>query len=203
MLAGIGGLVLLTLAGVRIVRMVEDSTEPTTASSVVGTSTSVTTTSSAGAPVTSTPGTFVTVSDDSESISIAVPVGWRDVSGSGWEVDGRDVGPAIVAAPDIDNWIATWGTPGVFVGVSITDFFPELGDFSSVCTVGKAAKRAVGLLSGTVQSWSRCGEEASDFYVFVGSPIDSPYVLLVQLVSVDGTGLDALDQIMATFSHDL
>ncbi len=197
-LAGVAGVVLVTLAVVRFVGLLGDSTEQAAASSVAVASTSGSTVSTSGTVASES---LVTVTDDSGSVSVAIPADWNDVSGSGWVVDGRELGPGVMAASDIDGWYSTWGTPGAFVGVSTTDFSPELGDFSGICTVGKTDERSAGVLAGTVQSWSRCGDEGGDFYVFVGGPADASYAVLVQLVSVDGTGLEVLQELIATFSY--
>ena len=140
-------------------------------------------------------------SDDSGTLSIEVPGQWIDVSGSEWVVDGREVGPSVTAAPDVDAWYSSWDTPGVFVGVSTTDFSPQIGDFSGICTTGKVDERSIGTLSGTVQTWSQCGGESNDFYVFIGGPADASYTVLVQLVSLDGTGLETLERVLETFSY--
>jgi len=201
-LAGIAGLVLLTIAVVRFVGLVGDAVEGTTTSSVAISSTNVAATSVAEPSAVAIDTPSVTVTDDSDTISITVPAAWSEVSGSGWVVDGREQGPAIVAAPNVDDWYSTWGTPGVFVGVSTTDFAPEMGDFSDVCAMGKTDDRSAGILFGTVQSWTDCGTEGSNFYVFVGGPSDASYAVLVQLVSIDGTGLGSLEKVLTTFSYE-
>lgn len=200
-LAGVAGVVLLVMAVVRFVGTLGGSTEQTAQSLPTTEEAGVAPTSTTRPSATIDPNSWVAVADDSGSISVEVPAEWGDVSGSGWVIDGQQLGPAIVAASDVDAWYSSWGTPGAFVGVSTTGIAPDIGDFSEICTVGKTDERSAGVLSGTVQSWSRCGDEGSDFYVFVGSPTDASYSVLVQLVSIDGMGLDTLEQLMATFSY--
>jgi len=201
-LAGVAGVLLLTMAVVRLAGMLGDQTDqsPTLpAATSAATSTTMASTTMASAVVD--PKQFVAVTDDSGSILVSVPTEWGDVSGSGWVVDGEQLGPAVTAAPNIDAWYSTWTTPGAFVGVSTTGSLPEIGDFSGICTEGKTDERSAGVLSGAVHAWSRCGDEGSDFYVFVGGPTDASYTVLVQLVSTDASGLGTLEQLLATFSY--
>jgi len=200
-LAGLVGVLLLAMAGFRVVDILGQRTEPAPSPDSTSGAAAAVTTSTAAASAIIPPQSFVAVNDDSGSILVEVPAEWGDISGSGWVVDGEHVGPAVTAAPNLDAWYSSWATPGVFVGVSATGFEPEVGNFSAVCTVGKAGQLSAGLLSGTVQAWSRCGDAGSDFYVFVGGPADASYFVLIQLVSTDGTGVRTLEQLMAAFSY--
>ena len=195
-IAGLTGVVLLAVAGVGVIGALGDTTEDSRATSTTGPAATTTTLAA-----TFDPGRFNAASDDSGTLSIEVPREWVDVSGSEWVVDGREVGSSVTAAPDVDAWYSSWDTPGVFVGVSTTDFSPQIGDFSGICTTGKVDERSIGTLSGTVQTWSQCGGESNDFYVFIGGPADASYTVLVQLVSLDGTGLETLERVLETFSY--
>jgi serine protease Do len=206
LLAALVGLVLISIAAVRL------ASGDSTGTAASPTSISVASTTTAAEPAVSTsnptlaadfaPGAVVLVTDDSGSISAILPAEWADVSGVEWVVDNNRVGPSITAAPDIDAWYASWGTPGVFVGVSTSSLAPEPGDFSGICSLGELEERSAGVLAGTVQAWSDCGAEGGDFYVFVGGPPDSSWSVLVQLVDVDGSGRATLDQILTTFSYE-
>ena len=195
-IAGLTGAVLLAVAGVGVIGALGDTTEDSRATSTTGPAATRTTPAA-----TFDPGRFNAASNDSGTLSIEVPGEWVDVFGSEWVVDGREVGPSVTAAPDVDAWYSSWDTPGVFVGVSTTDFSPQIGDFSGICTTGKVDERSIGTLSGTVQTWSQCGGESNDFYVFIGGPADASYTVLVQLVSLDGTGFETLERVLETFSY--
>lgn len=195
-IAGLTGAVLLAVAGVGVIGALGDTTEDSRATSTTGPAATRTTPAA-----TFDPGRFNAASNDSGTLSIEVPGEWVDVFGSEWVVDGREVGPSVTAAPDVDAWYSSWDTPGVFVGVSTTDFSPQIGDFSGICTTGKVDERSIGTLSGTVQTWSQCGGESNDFYVFIGGPADASYTVLVQLVSLDETGLETLERVLETFSY--
>jgi serine protease Do len=206
LLAGLAGLALVSIGAVLLARgdSTDSSASPTT------TAVAPVTTAGQGSGSTSSttlaadfsPGAVALVTDDSGIVSVVVPAEWTDVSGVGWVVDDDRVGPSITAAPDIDAWYSSWGTPGVFVGVSTSGFAPEAGDFSGICTPGELEPRSSGVLTGTMQAWSDCGAEGGDFYVFIAGPLDGSYVVLVQLVDIDGTGPATVDQVLTTFSYD-
>ncbi len=206
LLAAVVGLVLILIAAMQL------ASGDSVGTAASPTSISVASTTTPAEPAVSTPsttlsadftpGAVVLVTDDSGSISAILPAEWADVSGVEWVVDNNRIGPSITAAPDIDAWYASWGTPGVFVGVSTSSLAPEPGDFSGICSLGEFEERSAGVLAGTVQAWSDCGAEGGDFYVFVGGPPDSSWSVLVQLVDVDGSGRATLDQILTTFSYE-
>jgi len=154
LLAALVGLALISIAAVQLASgdSIGTAASPTSIS-VVPTTTAVepaVSTSSATLEADSTPGAVVFVTDDSGSISAILPADWADVSGVEWVVDNNRVGPSITAAPDIDAWYASWGTPGVFVGVSTSSLAPESGDFSGICSLGELEERSAGVLAGTV-----------------------------------------------------
>ena len=201
-IAGLTGLVVLGIAAIRIVDIIRSS-ESTTPAPIAATTTS-TTAVVIGTDSTAEPDfdpSFVFVTDDAGAISVAVPRDWGDVSATEWIVNDVAVGTAVTAAPDIDAWYSTWGTPGAFVGVATSGFAPELGEFSGICTAADIEEWSGSGLLGTLQSWSDCGAERSDFYVFVGDTPDAEYTVLVQLVSIDGSGRETFDKVLATFSY--
>jgi hypothetical protein len=203
-LAALTGVALLSVAALRLGDTIGDpaSTAATSVAAVTTTGQTTASTSNPAPAATAAPGAVVTVTDDSGTIAVSVPVEWTDTSGEEWVVDDSRIGPSITAAPDIDAWYSTWGTPGAFVGVSTSGFDPEGGDFSGICSPDDRSERSFGVLAGTVQAWSDCGAEGGDFFVFVGGPLDASFAVLVQLVNIDGNGLAVMDQVLTTFSYE-
>jgi serine protease Do len=197
-IAAIAGVAALVFAGIRVAELIDESDATSTTAPALATTTTLASPTTAA---TFDPGEMVTITDDSGVASIAVPRDWGDTSGRAWTVDGNEVGLALSAAPDLDAWYSGWGTPGVFVGVATSGYSPSLDDFSGVCTAGKGGERSGGMLTGEVAAWTRCGDEGSDFYVFVGDSEDGAVAVLVQLVSIDGDGLSYLDEILTTFRY--
>ena len=64
---------------------------------------------------------YIEVADDTGTLSMQVPTVWNDVDGRSWEFEGELVGPAVSAAPNLDRFLGTWTTPGVFFGALRSD----------------------------------------------------------------------------------
>jgi len=149
---------------------------------------------------------YMQVIDDSGAITVNVPVEWADGRGDFWDFDGsgQNFGPALTATPNIDLWIDTWGTAGVFIGAS--DQLPvsraQLLDdstFSDSCTNGGRFDYDDGLYFGEFDFWENCGAEGSDFIVVAAEPAGGEFTVLVEIIIVDERDFDAADEVIATF----
>jgi serine protease Do len=150
---------------------------------------------------------YTTVTDDSGSIEVSVPVEWSDVVGPPWNQGGADLGPSLTAAPDVDAWQSTWGTPGVFIGASATlGQTPSqmLDDLSfTECDYVDRSDYDDGLYVGLFDYYENCGAEGSTFIVVAAQPPDGSFDILVEIVAVDDRDLTAADQVSATFVVNL
>ncbi len=161
------------------------------------------------APEGEGPPTYVTITDDSGSISMRVPLGWDDVDGSAWRTDlagnGYEViGPKLIAAPDIDAWRDSWGTPGVFVAASpMLDLtVEELLDakaFPTSCTLDGRYDYDDGLYTGLYDYYVDCGPESATLYQIAVEPADRTWIGLVQIVALTDADFDAADVIVDSF----
>ncbi len=147
---------------------------------------------------------FVEITDDSGAITVTVPAEWSDVLGAQWDLDGTLVGPAVSAAPSLDEFFNTWGTPGVFIAAS--DQLPfsrsellDREDFSASCEFVDRLDYDDGLYTGEFDVWDDCGAEGSTFLVVAAEPPGGVLTILVQIVIVDDRDLDAADRIIDTF----
>lgn len=210
--AGLAGAGLLVFGLIRLVDglLSDDGSSsvaaPTTTEiiAIPPTSTTVTTASTPTEPPVFDPGAFVTVSDDTGTVSISYPAEWTDRSGAEWSVEGEAVGLSVAAAPDRDAWYAGWGTPGAFVGVATVGpdvYVPELGDFSGACTLGATENREYEAASVVIQQWTECGDEGSEFYVVLLWPETFAYTALMQVVVTDSRGWELIDLFATTLSY--
>lgn len=148
---------------------------------------------------------YVSISDDTGSLTVEVPAEWSDVDGSLWSVDGEQIGWQITAAPDINGYNSSWTTPGMFFGASIElatyseeellDFF----DYSESCTYGGREPYEDPLYAGIYDLWSGCGGTDTLFVVVAATPESRAYIILVAVQVVTEADLAALDQILNTF----
>ncbi len=147
---------------------------------------------------------FVEIADDGGAITVTVPAEWSDVLGVPWDFDDEEVGPAVRAAPNLDGFFNTWGTPGVFIAASnrLPISRAELldrEDFSPACDFVERLDYDDGLYTGEFDVWEDCGDEGSTFLVVAAEPPGGELTILVQIVIVDDRDLAAADRVIDTF----
>ncbi|MFO7631021.1 MAG: trypsin-like peptidase domain-containing protein, partial [Caldilinea sp.] len=130
---------------------------------------------------------FVTVSDDTKTISLRVPESWVDQISEDWDLGEGPVGVAFSAAPDVQQFNDTWDTPGIFIGVSdsiagvlsaseVLDFF----DLSDDCVYDDRYEYETSALAGQYDIWNDCGDiQGGTFVVMAATPLDADAPMIV------------------------
>ncbi|MDR2722207.1 MAG: hypothetical protein LBB54_00545, partial [Cellulomonadaceae bacterium] len=125
---------------------------------------------------------YVTVTDDTGSISLDAPTSW--VASTTPEDGGI---PSIVASSDVAGYLSSWTTPGVALRKVDTVIPVDEGlevvaletGASNSCTTGVIEDYTDGLYTGKAQKWENCGGTGSTYVVIVAHPDDgSPYTLI-------------------------
>lgn len=147
---------------------------------------------------------YMTISDDSGALVLDVPVGWSDVDGSAWELEGEVIGLAVVAAPSVDDFYNSWNTPGVFFGATdqfqvTIDELLDAFEFASDCTYGERTDYEDSAYTGKYDIWLNCGGTETLLVVLAAQPADASYQALIMVQVVSDADLAALDQILNTF----
>jgi hypothetical protein len=127
-----------------------------------------------------------------------------DIETSGWNRNGEQVGPAIVAAPDLAAWRAEWGTAGMFIGASstlaeTTETMLDAERWDTSCSYQGRDDYDDGVYAGRYDLYSDCGEDLSVFIVIAAEPPGGGFLIYVQIVAVSGADFDAADEIIRTF----
>lgn len=149
---------------------------------------------------------YMEVSDDTGSLYVDVPVGWTDIDGRSWVIDGAEVGPAVAASPSLDAYYSTWTTPGLFFGASteLITYQTEEGlldqfSFAGVCDSSGRDFYDDGLYTGVWETFENCGGEGTSFVNVAAVDFERTFMMLVQMQVVTDADLEALDQALATF----
>ncbi len=144
---------------------------------------------------------YVNVTDDSGSISVDVPVEWSDLDGA----PNPDFGPSLYAAPNLDEFINGFGTPGVIIEAtsaldmnSIDSTLDEI-NFADSCTYEGRSPYSDVLYAGSLDTWSDCGGTGAIIFVVAVTPADGSYLARLLIQAVEERDLDAADQIFNTF----
>lgn len=144
------------------------------------------------------------IEDDSGAVSVLVPVEWLDVDGTYNDYYG---GPSVWAAPSIDDFTASFSTPGVQIDVSMDGYFSAydlvLDDYeywTGLCSDGGTEDYDDGYYLGIVQIYENCGPEQALVLVLGAEPWDGEYYTIRVLAQVvTEADLEALDNILNSF----
>jgi serine protease Do len=156
-------------------------------------------------------GDFTLIADDYEAIQVEVPNWWNDVDGSAWVFDGDVVGASIWAAPDLEGYITTWGTPGMKFEVS-DDLASRLGyvqllddrreEFSVPCEWDSREDYEDPLYRGKFDLYKKCGGAGGPWYMVLSavSHVDQfSYLIRVEVQIVSDEDWDIAQHVLDTF----
>jgi serine protease Do len=144
---------------------------------------------------------FVSVSDDSGSIAVSLPVEWSDLDGS----PVPDFGPSLYAAPDLDSFLNTFDTPGVIIEATATLTAADIDstldeiDLSGQCTSVGRSPYEDALYTGSLDEYSDCGGTGTSVFVVAVTPEDGSFLARLLIQAVAPRDLDAADEIFNTF----
>ncbi len=149
---------------------------------------------------------YVKVYNDSKTIKLEVPVEWSDTDGRDWAPENENVGPAISAAPNLDEFYKTYSTPGVFFAASRvmaqkyneTSFLDSL-EKDSNCTYDGRYDYSDELYTGVYDLFTDCGSAKSLIIRLAAVPKSRAFLMYVYVQVVTEADLDALDAILKSF----
>jgi serine protease Do len=152
-------------------------------------------------------GEYVSITDDSGSISLEVPAGWSqidgapvtDANGMNWE--------SVSAAADLAGYQGTWTTPGVTVYASQAAASMAPDAAADLLTSGLAEQGCVstgrepfddGMHTGVWEIFTGCGGSAT--YVVVGATDNAGgYSIIVGAQAIGDADFDAVDRVLGSF----
>ena len=151
-------------------------------------------------------GEYVTITDDTETLQMSVPVEWSDVDGSAWLFNDEEVGPSLNASTSLDGYFDNWTTPGAFLAASPSlratydpaAFLDEF-DLSDGCVYDGRFDYSDELYSGAYDSYSDCDGTGSRFIVLVVEPAAQDALILLQAQLPTAADDEALNQILSSF----
>jgi serine protease Do len=155
-------------------------------------------------------GDLVTVTDDSERISVQVPASWTDVDGRQFTDDKGNVVYDVTVSSSIADFNTGWSVSGLAVSASSdaveNTTVDEILDAaagppqSSGCTLDTGARQAYSdaLYSGSYDWWTGCGGVGSDYVVIAATADDGSHLIWVKLQIAEGDGW-VLEPIVGSF----
>jgi serine protease Do len=148
---------------------------------------------------------YVTLVDDSNTITVNVPDAWVDVSGAPIDLGDGTQSPAIVASTDIASFNETWTTPGMqfiasatLASTSAEDLLTQLAPAD--CTSTGRDVYDDGYFTGAYEVFENCGGTATQWVQVAAHPADQSYGVIVAVQVVSDADLEALDVILQSFN---
>ncbi|MGQ9928101.1 MAG: S1C family serine protease [Chloroflexaceae bacterium] len=151
---------------------------------------------------------YYTFENDARTIRVDIPRSWSDTSTGSWRRGDSEVprSIAVVAAPDINGFLNTWTTPGMFLGASrqlaqevTPDQLLDQTAFNSECTYDSRNDYSDPLYTGRYDVWTNCGGQDTALLVVAFTPEDRSFLGMVQVQVVSEADLEALDRILDSF----
>jgi len=130
-------------------------------------------------------GSYTTITDDSDTVQLAVPDDWADRYST--DSDGR---LGIVCAPDTDEFLTAWTGPGVEVWASSSegsdlDAILDANAWSDSCTDDGRSDVSYDGFTALQQFYRSCGGTDSEIQQIASTPADESFVAFVYLQLVD------------------
>ncbi|MCB0968874.1 MAG: serine protease, partial [Ilumatobacter sp.] len=148
---------------------------------------------------------YMTVTDDTGSITVQVPTAWAQVDGAPIDLGDGVASPSIVASPDINGYRTTWSTPGMEFLASTTLAGTSAGDMLDLVTPADCDSLGRtdyddGFFVGQYENFVSCGGTDTEYVVVATNSVDGQYGVLVAVQVVTVADYEALDQIMRSFN---
>lgn len=153
----------------------------------------------------------VQITDDTRTITVAVPPDWAEVATVPSLNDSGDPLPQIVASPDLAGFVPTDGTTPEF-GTAGVRFVARPFDADTAaavsaaastlpCTPGSVRAYTDPVFTGHILQLSDCGGTATRIYLVAASPSDQSMTasLLVQVTDADDSDLET---VLSSFNVD-
>jgi serine protease Do len=144
---------------------------------------------------------YMTVTDDHDSIQIEVPSSWTDIDGRAWSFGGVRVGASIWAAPDLEDFNDDWRAPGIIFNA--TDQVDQVGGCTGVleeyearymaaCTFADTdmlVDSGMILMTDVYENCGGAGGQRVEFYCVM--PEDESFLLYLKMGMMSDADIEA------------
>ena len=152
-------------------------------------------------------GKYTLITDETDTLTVRLPVAWADVSSGDWILNEEVIGVSLKAAENLDAYDNSWSAPGMFFGASTqfagvdTAEILDALDYSDNCKNSDRFDYEDSVFSGHYDLWEGCGGAASLWVVLAAAPKESAdYLVLINVLLPDSNDVEALEQIFKSFN---
>ena len=156
-------------------------------------------------PAATTYGEYTTVTDDSGTIVVDVPVEWADVDGSALVLDDGTEIADVAASTDMTAYVETWGVPGVEVSATDTgviDVPRAMAELApSDCTSAGSEPYEDPVFTGEIAFYTGCAGSDTTFVLVAASYQPEPdRIAIVRAQILTDADVDAVARALDTFA---
>jgi hypothetical protein len=148
---------------------------------------------------------YQTITDDTGVLTVDAPIEWGDVDTTPFTLDDGSESPMIMASPSIDDFSASYLTPGLFFTAvapqeSLEELLAEFAPSAGECTDAGIDDYDDSVYTGRYQTFTNCSESSTVFVTVAAVPPDNSFTAVVVMQLVSEADLVVLDQVFATFT---
>jgi hypothetical protein len=148
---------------------------------------------------------YQTLTDDTDVLTVDVPIEWDDIDTEPETFDDGSVSPWIVASPSIAEYDSTYTTPGLTFTVlgpvpSLDETLAEFAPADGECTDAGISDYSDDLYTGRYQEFTDCDGTSTVYVTVAAVPADNSFTAIVVMQLVSDADLEVLDQVFATFT---
>jgi hypothetical protein len=145
------------------------------------------------------------LTDDTGVLTVDAPVEWDDIDTAPFTLDDGSESPMIMASPSLEEFNASYLTPGLFFTVfapqesldeTLADFAPGAGE----CTDAGIEDYDDSVYTGRYQTFTDCSDSSTVYVTVAAGPPDNSFTVVVVMQLVSDADLAVLDQVFATFN---
>jgi Protein of unknown function (DUF2510) len=148
---------------------------------------------------------FMSVSDDSGTIVVDVPVQWSDVDGLPWVLDDGTALPDVAASSDLGAFSETYNAPGVEVtatDIGVIDVPTAMTEFAPLeCTNAGSEPYDDSMFEGEIAFFTDCGGTDTVYVLLAASYKPEPErIALMRAQILTDADIDAVVRVLETFN---
>ena len=148
---------------------------------------------------------YQTLEDDTKVLTVDAPIEWDDIDTAPFTLDDGSESPMIVASPSIEEFDASYLTPGLVFTVfapqeSLDDTLAEFAPGAGECTDAGIDDYDDSVYTGRYQTFTDCSDSGTVYVTVAAVPPDNSFTAVVVMQLVTDADLAVLDQVFATFT---
>jgi serine protease Do len=152
---------------------------------------------------------FVSVVDDTGSVTVDVPEAWSSLDTSVYTDPRGGEWARIDASTDVDAFASGWSVPGVSVmaapaataTIQPEEWLQMTADYltQSGCTTEAIDEYSDDLHAGVFQYWTGCGETGASYLMLAAYSNDGEYLIVLSVTALSDDDITAIDRALGSF----